>query len=328
MLSKELVLGWRGGSRSWQWCARLPSCTLVVVLLAGVWLGAGCATLGSGGDSQAQAPKLVLYQMGSLFPEYSEISMGQWSQLATSPKISLDKVYALIVLNRPEQALAAARRYLNRHPGDLDGMEALVNVLYARKNLALLVYHARHVLAQDPNRTHMWNVLGLAHVYTARTLADFREAEAYFAKALTQPESAAVAYLNLGFLHLEMGAVERAKHAFSEAEDACGGCVPSKLGLGITLRRQNLLKEAELYLRSALKAPMSHKARYKLYFHLALTLTEGEDRKGRQEAMDLLVEIVSELDERDELYIKSQAVINEIALNQDDSGGAATRGGL
>lgn len=299
---------------------------LALVLCGGALLGVGCTTLRSGSGLEDHAPKLVLYQMGSLFPEYSEISMGQWSQLATSQLISLDKVYALIVLNRPEQALAAARQYLSRHPGDLDGMEALVNVLYARKNLALLAYHARHVLAQDPNRTHMWNLLGLAHVYTARTLADFREAEAYFEKAVSQAESAAVAYLNLGFLHLEMGAVERAKLAFAEAEDACGGCVPSKLGLGITLRRQNLFKEAELYLRSALKAPMAHKARYKLYFHLALTLTESKDRKEMQEAMDLLVEIVSELDERDELYIKSQAVINEIALNQ--SGSDPSGGGL
>ena len=281
-------------------------------------LNVGCSTLiGAGKKPVDDAPQQVLYQMGATVPEYSQVSAEQWSRLALASEASVDKVYALLVLNRPAQALVTARQYITENPGDLDGFEALVCVLYAQKNLALLRYHARHVLSRDPQRTQMWNMIGLAHVYTARTLADFRAAEAFFEKAATHPDSAAVAYLNLGFLHLEMGAVERAKSMFLQADEACAGCAPAKLGMGITLRRQNLLQEAELYLRSALKTDMPQKTRYKFYFHLALTLSEKD--KNLQDAMDLLVEIVSKLDEDDELYIKSQAVINEITLSRQDS---------
>ena len=164
------------------------------------WLGfsqlnVGCSTLMGGGKQPVDdSPQQVLYQMGATVPEYSQISTEQWSRWALAAEASVDKVYALLVLNRPAQALVTARQYIAENPGDLDGFEALVCVLYAQKSLALLRYHARHVLALDPQRTQMWNMIGLAHVYTARTLADFRAAESFFKKAATHPDSAAAAW--------------------------------------------------------------------------------------------------------------------------------------
>lgn len=272
----------------------------------------GCATMQTSVSPMLKEGK-VLYQIGGVYPEYSGISEKEWQEIADSAKSSVDRIYALLVTKGDEEAMEAARSYLSENPGDLDGFEALVTVLYAQKKVALSIYHARYVLSKDSSRTHMWNLLGLSHVYRAKTLNDFRQAETYFERAAESSVSAPVAYLNLGFLHLEMGALDRAKSAFLQAEEACGGCAPSKLGLGITLRRQDDLAEAEKYLRSALKTSMPKKSRYKIYFHLALILSR--DAKTRQEAINLLVEIVNELDSKDELHIKSQAVINQVRLN-------------
>lgn len=284
----------------------------VIIGSLGLVISQGCVMLSASHTTEPSGE--VLYQMGAIYPEYSNIPLELWSQYASDPQPSVDKVYALLVLNRSGEALGAARQVLAHNPGDLDGFEALVCVLYYRKNLALLNYHARHVLSQDPQRTQMWNILGLAHVYTARSQADFRRAESYFQKALSQPQSAGVAYLNLGFMHLEMGAIDRAMTSFSQAEETCDGCAPAKLGLGISLRRQNRFKEAEMHFRSALKIKMPKKTRLKFYFHLALTLSENPETKS--DAIDLLTKIVSELDGSDELYVKSQAVINELTLDK------------
>ncbi|MCY4381379.1 MAG: tetratricopeptide repeat protein [Proteobacteria bacterium] len=255
----------------------------------------------------------VLYQVGADYPEYSNYSQLEWQQIASRGQLSVAKIYALLVVQGSEEALTEARRYLAKYPGNLTGFEALAHVLYAEKKLALANHYARYVLARDPERKSMYNVLGLIAVYEAESLADYREAEALFSRAVESESVAHVALLNLGFLHLEMGALARAKASFFRAKDVCDSCPISMLGLGITLRRLDEFQEAEKYLRLALKSTMPDRTRYKFYFHLALVLRNNPQRI--QEALKLLAAVINQMDAKEELYIRSQAVLDEIRLN-------------
>ncbi|MCY4444165.1 MAG: tetratricopeptide repeat protein [Proteobacteria bacterium] len=285
----------------------------LVLLLCTCFMVVSCESLRSlTSKDDFYSGQKVLFQRGDTFPEYSDIDESQWISIASRPELSVDKIYATLVKKGSSQALTEARKFLLRYPGDLDGFEALARMLYVDKQLGLAEHYAQYILSKDPRRVEMYNILGLVKVYQAESMQDFRQAEMLFEKAADGSGTGVVALLNLGFMYLEMGALDRARSSFDRAYERCGQCSPALLGLGITYKRLEQPQEAIAYLEQALKTSMPTKTRYKFYFHLALILRKNPQTRLR--AQSLLVEIVNNLPSKDQLAFRSQSVINEMRL--------------
>ena len=259
------------------------------------------------------AGERVLYQKGQIFPDFSDISEDRWQSMAESPDASVNRIYAVLVVKGSAQALLEARRYLIANPGDLDAIEALARILYIEKKLGLARHYARYVLGKDPSRGEMYNIMGLVKLYESRTAKDFREAELLFDKANSLSPHSVVSLINLGFMYLEMGALERAESTFVRALESCSNCSPAMLGIGITYSRLDQKDQAVSFFRQALRRSLPDRTRFKFYYHLALILRDNP--KSSSEAMDLLTEIVNNLPGEELLYLRSRALMNEIRLS-------------
>lgn len=252
----------------------------------------------------------VLYQKGQIFPDFSGISEERWQEMAQSPIASVNRIYATLVVKGSSPALAEARKYLLSYPGNLDAMEALARILYLEKKLGLARHYARYILLKDSSRGSMYNILALVKLYEANSAKDFRAAELLFDKANSLSPNSLVSLINLGFMYLEMGALQRAESTFLRALESCNSCSPAMLGIGITYSRLDQREQAISYFRQALRKSLPDRTRYKFYYHLALILRSHPE--SSPEALELLTEIVDNLPPREYLHFRSQALISDI----------------
>lgn len=292
-----------------------------LVLVSGtvfIWMVlSGCQSLGSsvGLKGAVDGPEYftgerVLYQQGQTFPDFSDVSEDQWQEMADSPAPSVNRIYAILVTRGSSQALTEARKFLLSHPGDLDTLEALARILYLEKQMDLAYHYADYVVKKDNQRGEMYNIMGLVSLFRAQSPGEFREAERWFDRAHSVAPNAVVSLINLGFMYLEMGALQRAESTFLRALENCRNCSPAMLGMGITSRRLGADKKAIQFFRLALKKDLPDRTRYKFHYHLALILRNNP--KTAPQAEELLVEVVQNLPRKEGLHSRSRALLSEI----------------
>ena len=288
-----------------------PIVLVIISMLVTVSLN-GCISLLTSNDFLSQQDR-ILYQTGESVAEYSNISTKKLKEIADSDQISIDRLYSILIIYGAKPAELEARKYISVNPGDLDGYQALARILYTEKKLEMASYYANYVLTQDNQHLGMHNLIGLIKLYQARTAYDFRQAELHFAKIIDDPEYGVVAMTNLGFMYLEIAALNRAQKIFTRLYQDCDKCTPSLLGLGIVYRRLDDPQQSLKFLKMALRKSLSVRTKHKFYYNLALVLRK--DQKTIIKASEYLQDILKEADEKQEIYNRALSLLNEIKLN-------------
>jgi len=272
----------------------------------------GCVTFGGGKntagselrDSSGRTPTVVT-QPGLEQPVVSPFDRDKWLQVRNSNSSEVNRMYAMLATGEGEAAMQAARAFLAKNPGNVDGLSVLAAGLVLARNYQLAGYYAGRIEAIQPGSAEALNIRGLGIMLAPNNRhADFVRAIDFFQRAHDAGGNQIAAGLNLGHLQLELGNAAAALAAFQTVVERCGSCSAGLMGQGIAAGRTGNYQLASDSFRSVIRANSRHtEAR----FHLALVTRNGyNDKKG---AEDILQKLLADpnLDKDSDRYVKERA---------------------
>ena len=298
---------------------------LKITFSFGIALAASsCITLGGkdapkNPDSLAEAAQgdMIVQQPRSKTPVVSKFARGYWLDIRSGAKSSIMRMHASLATGDASSAEGLARTYLEKNPGDADGLTVLAASLVLQKKYSMANYYAMRINKEVPGHPVADNIRGLAMMMKpGNRIKQFRQAKELFSAAFEGSGEQIAPGLNLGHLQLEMGNALAASETFAEVSNRCGKCIPGQMGVGIAASRSGKREEAVSAFESILDKKANHA---KALYHLALVYKNRYNNSIK--AQELLAQLLNKSQTNDlDLKDRADAVLNQMrGLASDES---------
>ncbi|MEZ4741636.1 MAG: tetratricopeptide repeat protein [Bdellovibrionota bacterium] len=227
--------------------------------------------------------KVVIQKVGEKDPVVSPHDRNHWLKLRSTNDLSIKKIYGLIATNESLAAERAARKFLEKNPGSVEGLTALATALAISGQYDLAAYYSKLLTKKLPDNPHSFNIKGLAVLNSATRMEDYRKAESYFQRAFESSKAEIAAGLNLGQLYLELGNSNTALEIFASTSERCHSCIPAQMGYGIAAKRMGKSSEALAAFKNVIK---DDKEFAPAWYHMALVYKNSlSDQKKAEESL-------------------------------------------
>lgn len=284
-----------------------------------MFLVSGCITLG-----QKEAPKSpdtlaaaaagdnIVQQGARKTPVVSKFGRDYWLDIRAGASSSIMRMHASLATGESVGAEDLARNYLQKHPGDVNGLTVLAASLVMQKKYHLANYYAKQLEKTNPGNAIALNIRGLAiMIGQTNRMKDFRQAESLFKAAFDENGEQVAPGLNLGHLQLELGNAKGAAATFGEVAKRCDHCDAALMGQGIAESRAGSKETAVAAFEEILdKNPNDSEA----LFHLAL-VHKNRYNNG-EKAQELLHQLLSRSRRNDAATIalkeRADSILNTI----------------
>lgn len=286
----------------------------------------GCVTFG--GDkapknpdslAQAAAGDTIVQQGGKRAPVVSKFDRGYWLDIRKGASSKIMRMHASLATGDAQGAEDLARKYLEKNPGDANGLTVLAASLVMKKKYQLANYYAGQLEKVSPDNAIAQNIRGLAiMIGQSNRVKDFKKAEAYFKAAFENNSDQIAPGLNLGHLQLELGNSRQAIQTFSEASSRCNQCEPAMMGQGIAESRAGSKEKAVQVFEAVLGEKPNHS---EALFHLALVYKNRYNKGDKAE--ELLHKLLSRSrrNDPDTIALKERAetILNTVRAEASQS---------
>lgn len=193
----------------------------------------------------SDSDKVVVQKAGSKLPILSPYGKKHWYEARQSAKSEIKRIQAILATGDYRSAEKSARVYLEKMPGDLDGLTVLSSALAMRGKYQLAAYYAKLISKKMPNNAYSLNLQGLAILMQASHMSEYKRAQKLFRQSFENSNKEIAAGLNLGNLYLDLGNVSAALGIFEETSNRCNNCTPALLGYGIAAKSLRKYPEAQ-----------------------------------------------------------------------------------
>ncbi len=262
-------------------------------------------------DTLAEAAQgdMIVQQPKSRTPVVSKFNRDYWIDIRSGAKSSIMRMHASLATGDAKSAEDLARTYLEKNPGDADGLTILAASLVLQRKYSMANYYAEQINKNVPGHPVAENIRGLAIMMKpGNRIKQFRIAKEHFAGAFEGSGEQIAPGLNLGHLQLEMGNAAAASETFAEVSNRCDQCIPAQMGSGIAAARSGKSSEAVSAFESVLeKKPNNASALY----HLALVYKNSYNNTIK--AQSLLAQLLNKSRTNDlALKDRADAVLNQM----------------
>lgn len=253
----------------------------------------GCVTTRDAGtgDKLSSLPRSqIVQQSGAKSAIYSAKPRSYWVAMRSNNEVpAKQRMYAALATSEAQAAEDMARSYLEQQPGDTEVTLVLATALAMQKEYHLAAYYARRVEKEQPGNAAALNIRGLATMLMpGNRVSDYQSAMTLFRESFDNDEAQIAAGMNLGFLHMELGAADQAEGVFSQVVNRCGACPVAQIGYGVASARLAKFDQAKQAFERALEKSPNHPT---ALYHLALVYQNGyNDKKNAVSYLEKLVD--------------------------------------
>lgn len=294
---------------------RISKMKKLILALSLTLLSVSCSTTGSNEATLTGKPAPLGFSNQPVVHQTSgktlmkQISRDRWVEVKNTTKNEHLKLYANLGAAEWDVAVADARNYLQKNPGDEVGLTVLALALTMKQNYSLAGYYAKLLEKYHPGNPEVKNILGLAEMSKpGGTYEDYKEAIRLFESAFNSSDKQIASGMNLGQLHLEMGNLEASRDVYAAVYQRCGKCSEAGLGYGIALARLQTYPKAESVFKDVLDND-SHN----MYARYYLALIANYGRNDKQAAMDQLQAMLDDTETKNvEMQRKANFLLRRI----------------